>query len=117
MARAQLAAAIVRERLAGRYAELRVDLVGSTSLHGRAFDAAATPYEVRLRVAARATTQEEAALVGDEVESLYTNGPAGGGGTRKYVHEQVGIVSVLIARAKVHADVTVREWRPHAATV
>ena len=56
---------------------------------------------MRLRVAARAPTREEAAIVGDEVEALYTNGPAGGGGTRKYVNEQIGIVSILLDRARV----------------
>ena len=103
IARAQLAAQIVRERLNGRFSELRIDLVGSTSLHGRAFDDDERPYEVRLRVAARAKSREEAAIVGDEVEALYTNGPAGGGGTRKYVTEQIGIVSTLIDRSLVSA--------------
>src|SRR5207248_93301 len=77
VARAKLAGAIVRERLEGQIGEMRIDLIGSTSLHGRAFDASENPYEVRLRVAARAKTAELAALVGEEVEALYTNGPAG----------------------------------------
>lgn len=117
IARAQLAAQIVRERLNGRFSELRIDLVGSTSLHGRAFDTDERPYEVRLRVAARAKSREEAAIVGDEVEALYTNGPAGGGGTRKYVTEQIGIVSTLIDRARVKPQVAVREWKAHAEAV
>jgi hypothetical protein len=117
IARAQLAAQIVRERLNGRFSELRIDLVGSTSLHGRAFDSEARPYEVRLRVAARGRSPEEAAIVGDEVEALYTNGPAGGGGTRKYVTEQIGIVSTLIDRARVMPQVAVREWKAHAEAV
>ena len=96
---------------------MRIDLIGSTSLHGRAFDASENPYEVRLRIAARAKTAELAALIGEEVEALYTNGPAGGGGTRKYVHEQIGIVSTLIERERVPSGVTVREWSPHAETV
>ena len=49
-------------------------------------------------------------LVGEEVEALYTNGPAGGGGTRKYVHEQIGIVSTMIERERVSTKVTLREW-------
>ena len=117
MARAQLAAQILRERLDGRYSELRIDLVGSTSLHGRAFDSNERPYEIRLRVAARAKTPEEAQIVGDEVEALYTNGPAGGGGTRKYVTEQIGIVSTLLDRARVSTKVTEREWGAHAEVV
>jgi hypothetical protein len=114
VARAELAAQIVRERLDAQFPDLRIDLIGSSSLHGRALDPAAHPYEVRLRVAARAKTLEAAALVGDEVEALYTNGPAGGGGARKYVHEQIGIVSVLMDRDRVSSDVTIREWDGHA---
>jgi hypothetical protein len=116
VARAQLAAQILRDRLDGRYPELRIDLVGSTSLHGRAFDSDERPYEVRLRVAARAQSRDEAAIVGDEVETLYTNGPAGGG-TRKYVTEQIGIVSTLIDRARVRPTVTLRQWSAHAEAV
>ncbi|HEY8245139.1 MAG: acyclic terpene utilization AtuA family protein [Vicinamibacteria bacterium] len=109
VARAELAGAIVRERLDGRFGELRVDLIGATSLHGRSLDPGSRPYEVRLRVAARARTREAAALVGDEVEALYTNGPAGGGGTRKAVTEQIGIVSALLDRARVHPRTTILE--------
>jgi hypothetical protein len=92
-------------------------LIGSTSLHGHAFFADENPYEVRLRIAARAATPEQAALVGEEVEALYTNGPAGGGGARRYVQEQIGIVSTLIDRERVKSEVTLREWAGHAETV
>jgi hypothetical protein len=100
-ARAELAGAVVRERLRAELGEVRVDLIGSTALHGRSFFADQKPYEVRLRVAARCSTREAAARVGEEVEALYTNGPAAGGGVRRSVHEQVGIVSSLIARERV----------------
>jgi len=113
-ARARQAGEIVRERLAGEFPEMRVDLIGSTALHGRSFDATARPYEVRLRVAARAPTAERAMLVGEEVEALYTNGPGGGGGTRKYVHEQIGIVSTLLERERVPSTVTLKEWSSDA---
>ena len=117
VARATLAGDIIRDRLEGQFAEIRIDLIGSTSLHGRAFDSGAYPYEVRLRVAARSPTQDGASLVGEEVEALYTNGPAGGGGARKYVHEQIGVVSTLIDRERVQSEVTTLEWAPHAETV
>jgi hypothetical protein len=109
VARARLAGEIVRERLKSEFSQLRIDLIGSTSMHGKSFDRAAHPYEVRLRVAARAPTAERAMIVGEEVEALYTNGPAGGGGTRKHVYEQVGIVSTLIARERVPTEVTIKE--------
>jgi hypothetical protein len=110
LARARLAGDIVRERLGDAFAQLRIDLIGSTSLHGRSFDVNEKPYEVRLRVAGRAATAEAAMAIGEEVEALYTNGPGGGGGTRKYVHEQIGIVSALIDREHVAAKVAIREW-------
>ena len=49
-------------------------------------------------------------VIGEEVEALYTNGPGGGGGTRKHVYEQIGIVSALIDRERVATKVTVKEW-------
>lgn len=110
LGRARLAGDIIRQRLGGEFPDMRIDLIGSTSLHGKSFDSAEQPYEIRLRVAARAPTPERAALVGEEVEALYTNGPAGGGGTRKYVHEQIGIVSTLIERERVSTKLTLREW-------
>ena len=114
VARARLAGEIVRERLKSEFSQLRIDLIGSTSMHGKSFDGAAHPYEVRLRVAARAPTAERAMIVGEEVEALYTNGPAGGGGTRKHVYEQVGIVSTLIARERVPTKVTIKAWGGNA---
>jgi hypothetical protein len=112
--RARLAGEIIRERLGKEFPHMRIDLIGSTSLHGRSFDSAEQPYEVRLRVAARAPTAERAMVVGEEVEALYTNGPAAGGGTRKYVQEQIGIVSTLLERERVPTQVTLREWSPDA---
>jgi hypothetical protein len=117
LGRARLAADILRTRLGGTFREMRADLIGSTSLHGRAFDAAEQPYEIRLRFAARADSAETARIVGEEVEALYTNGPAGGGGVRASVHEQIGIVSTLIDRARVVPRVTMREWAGYAEAV
>lgn len=106
LGRAKLAGAIIQERLKDRFTDLRVDYIGSTSVHRTNFDHHPDPYEIRLRVAGKATTAQQAALVGEEVEALYTNGPAGGGGARKYVHELVGIVSTLMDRNKLTPQVT-----------
>jgi hypothetical protein len=109
VSRARLAGEIVLQRLGKEFPDMRIDLIGSTSLHGKALDSREEPYEVRLRVAARAPTHGRAMLVGEEVDALYTNGPAGGGGTRKYVQEQIGIVSTLIERERVPTKVVLRE--------
>lgn len=107
--RAQLAADIIRKRLQQKFTDIRVDFIGMQSMHKTSFDHAATPYEVRLRVAAKASSAEEAALVGEEVEALYTNGPAGGGGARKYVNEVIGIVSTLLDRNSITPQINIFE--------
>jgi len=108
LARARLAADIVRERfsLTGLAAqELRFDLIGVDALHGEAAMRAGEPAEVRLRVAARVATWAQAVQVGNEVETLYTNGPAGGGGVTKSAREIVAVQSLLLPRERVHASV------------
>ncbi len=100
-ARARLALEIVRERLrltgvaAG---EWRFDLIGIDALHGERRSRGGSPYEVRLRVAGRTATLAEAVRIGDEVETLYTNGPAGGGGAFKSARDIVAVASVLLPR-------------------
>lgn len=107
VARAMLAGEIVKERLVGEVEGIRIDLVGINSVHRTSFFAESEPYEIRLRVAGKAVSAAQAARVGEEVEALYTNGPAGGGGVRKYVNEVIGIVSVLLPRESVTAGLTV----------
>ncbi|HGO6123814.1 ABC transporter substrate-binding protein [Burkholderia cepacia] len=103
--RARLALGIVRERLAltGVAAtELRFDLIGVDALYGDATPAVrGEPAEVRVRVAGRAASAGEAARIGNEVETLYTNGPAGGGGAFKSTREVIAVQSVLLPRAAV----------------
>ncbi|HZN99943.1 MAG TPA: acyclic terpene utilization AtuA family protein [Burkholderiales bacterium] len=106
--RARLAGEIVRERLRDDVTDLRVDLIGMDSAHRTDF-AHPLPYEVRLRVAARTTTRELAERVGAEVEALWINGPAGGGGVRRYAQERIGVVSLLLERARVRPKVTLMD--------
>ena len=61
----------------------------------------AEPGEVRLRVAARCADQEAAQRVGEEVESLYLCGPAGGGGVSRAQREIVAVASTLLPAASV----------------
>ncbi|MPR32581.1 acyclic terpene utilization AtuA family protein [Salmonirosea aquatica] len=109
LGRAQLAGAMMEERLKNRFTELRIDYIGSTSVHRTQWGTWPEPYEIRLRVAGKAPTAAEAAVIGEEVEALYTNGPAGGGGARKYVHEVVGIVSTFLNREQVEPTLTIRK--------
>ena len=107
--RAQLANDILQKRLQYFSSDLRIDLIGVQSMHKTSFDHLQKPYEIRLRVAAKAKTAADAALIGEEVEALYTNGPAGGAGARKYVTEVIGIVSTLIDRNTISPQVTLFE--------
>jgi hypothetical protein len=104
-ARAELAGAVVHERLHHDLHDLRVDLIGVNSTHRTDFGHPHDPYEVRLRVAGSGTTRELAERVGLEIEALYTNGPAGGGGARKFITDRVGIVSTLMQRELVASSV------------
>src|SRR6201997_5047708 len=102
LARGKLALDIVRERLklTGVAAnELRFDLIGVDSLHGAEVSARANePYEVRVRVTGRTENLREAVRIGNEVETLYTNGPAGGGGAWKSARDVGAVASVLLPR-------------------
>lgn len=62
--------------------------------------------EVRIRVAGRTDTMAAAVRIGNEVETLYTNGPAGGGGASKSAREVLAVVSTLIPREQVRAAVS-----------
>jgi hypothetical protein len=113
VARARLAAEIVarRLRLVGLdTSEVRYDVIGQDALHGRCSAPLCEPYEVRLRVAARAASEAEAAMVPREVESLYTNGPAGGGGAWSSVRRVLSMRSTLLPRDAV-------AWRVDYETV
>ena len=98
--RAELAREILAERLR-TYAlqELRFDFIGIDSVHGeRLSHRVCEPYEVRLRAAARANSYREAAIIHREIEALYTNGPAGGGGVSGSTRETVAMLSTLVPR-------------------
>ena len=106
LARGKLAQQIVEQRLAltgVQFSELRCDLIGVNAILGGG--AEIEPNEVRLRVVARTDSLKEAVRIGNEVETLYTNGPAGGGGATKSAREVVPILSVLLPRAQVHPTV------------
>lgn len=108
VARARLALDIVRERLAltgVQTTELRFDIIGINSIHGDSLSEGHDPYEVRIRVVGRTENMKEAQRIGNEVETLYTNGPAGGGGAFKAARQIVAMGSAYIPRAKAAAVV------------
>lgn len=108
-ARAELAAEIVSRRLMVKdfdTREFRTDLLGINSLYGKALPHREAPVEIRLRLSARLDTQEQAEAIGREVEALYTNGPAGGGGARGYSRKIISVASFLIPQEVVTPSIT-----------
>ena len=111
-ARGQLALDVMRARL--RAAGLgdfdgRYELIGVNAILGDTLAQSYQPYEVRARVALRVSTKKQAEQVANEVEALYLNGPAGGGGVTKSVREVIAAASVLMPRDGIHTSVTFLE--------
>jgi Acyclic terpene utilisation family protein AtuA len=111
-ARGRLALDIVRERLkltGVRMSESRFDLIGADALHGTSHGQDYESYEVRVRVVGRTDSMGEAARIGEEVETLYTNGPAGGGGAWKTAREVIAIASALVPEAMARTEIRIIE--------
>jgi hypothetical protein len=109
VARGRLAGDVVRERLeiiGLPVDELRTDLIGVDSLFSQANVPRPEPFEVRLRVTARTRTLADARRVGSEVEALYTNGPAGGGGATTSAREVLAVASTFVPPGAVTTAVT-----------
>jgi hypothetical protein len=136
-ARGQLALDLVRERLAqAGYAEFesRYDLIGVNAIldsgSSNITQASApnlappvgthlarethhAPNEVRARVTLRVPTLQHAQHVAHEVEALYLNGPAGGGGATRSVREVIAAAALLMPRADVHTSTVLLNTQGH----
>lgn len=107
--RGQLALELVRQRLSdaglGDF-DSRFELIGLNALSSPvqqiSHPGLPEPAEVRARVALRVATEQQAQEVANEVEALYLNGPAGGGGATRSVKEVIAVASVLIPREWVN---------------
>ena len=112
--RGKLALEIVKERLElvapGQFDEMKYDIIGCNSIYWNPdYKYNEEPSEVRVRVAGRAKTKAIADLVANEVEALYTNGPAGGCGAVKRTRDIVSVASILVDRNDVIPTVAVYE--------
>lgn len=115
--RAMLARDILLQRCARLAPQLTpwIDLIGVASLFNDArgewlqqrLAQTPDPQDVRLRIS---FVDQDKALLENlllDAESLYTNGPAGGGGVRRHLSESLGTASFLIPRTEVQQRV---EW-------
>jgi hypothetical protein len=105
LARAELALRIVEERLkltGVASTELRLEIIGVDSVRrGAAVGDRPELSEARIRVVGRTDTLKDAVRIGNEVETLWLNGPAGGGGAWKSARPVVATVSTLLPRAEI----------------
>ena len=100
------------DRLGVQYSETRVDYIGYNSLYRDKIGAllcSAPPGEVRLHVAVRTDDRANAVKVSNEGDSIYTNGPAGGGGATMHISEIMSVFSFFLPRDKVKPQVTYEE--------
>ena len=101
---------------ASRCRETRYDLIGVDALHGaRPRRPRASPTRSAPASSGAPTARDEAARIGREVETLYTNGPAGGGGASRQVREIVAVASTFVPRERVATDGR-RTWRRDACS-
>ena len=114
--KAKEAKKVIEKRLEARkisFEEIRFDFIGFNSLYENSISnkiRKSIDYsEVRLRVAARTKTRDLAKKIVDEVETLYTNGPSGGGGVSKAIEEVVSICSIFVPREDINVDVVYEE--------
>ncbi|MEO9873400.1 MAG: acyclic terpene utilization AtuA family protein [Anderseniella sp.] len=91
--RAQMARSILQQRLENiaPSAAPHFDIIGS--MYGEAKNNAEHPRDVRLRMAVASHDREQVQALLDEVEALYLNGPAGGGGIRLNISARTATVA------------------------
>jgi hypothetical protein len=102
--RARLAGQIAAERIRRSGIDPRIDLIGTLDGPNSMANG-----ECRLRVAAMTATSDQAHHLTREVEALYLNGPAGGGGVRTTVTDVIGILSTFIDRGAVTPKTEIME--------
>lgn len=110
--RARLAADIVKKRIEVLDLELediRYDLIGIDSITPSPQTRTDSINEVRLRVCGRTNSRDDAKKIGNEVETLYTNGPAGGGGAAKRVVDIISVASLLIPKTDIETKIVIEE--------
>jgi hypothetical protein len=111
-ARGQLALEVLRQRLQEsgiQTLDSRYELIGVNAILGPALSAGHQAHEVRARVAMRVSSKKDAERVANEVEAMYLNGPASGGGVSKSVREVIAAGSTLVPRDWINTTVTMLE--------
>lgn len=110
--RAKLCADIIEKRLdivGVHIDEFRVDYIGYNSLYKSKISDYYGPSEnseIRLRVSGRTKTLQDARLITDELDYLYTNGPAGSSGIETKITEVLSIGAIIIPKEDILTEIT-----------
>ncbi|WMM25369.1 acyclic terpene utilization AtuA family protein [Tissierella sp. MB52-C2] len=112
LSRAKLCADIIEKRLEivkANIDEYRVDYIGYNSLYKTNISDRFAPEEhseIRLRISGRTKTYEDAMLISQELDYLYTNGPAGSSGVESRVRQVLSIGAMIIPKEDIATDIT-----------
>ncbi len=88
-------------------ADLQLSFIGVNAIHGEALsERGPETYEVRLRAAARRLSEPQARKLVQEMESLYVNGPAGGGGVSTWFRENIAMDATFLPRSSVAPSIS-----------
>jgi hypothetical protein len=108
---------IIRERASVLFPDLplRCDLIGVSSAFGsnegitisNTHHTVSNDQDVRVRVATFSDQKNLVAALCADVEALYTNGPAGGGGVRMHITPRITTASVLIPESVISTKVNI----------
>lgn len=113
--RAKLCADIIEKRLelvGAKIDEYRTDYIGYNSLYKTKISDSFSPEEhteIRLRVSGRTKSFKDAELISQELDYLYTNGPAGSSGIESRVREVLSIGAIIIPKGDIITKITYRE--------
>ena len=89
--------------------ETRADLIGMNAILGERGNDFANPYEIRVRFAARCPDKFNAERICREVESLYLNGPSGGGGVVTNFKKIIAVASTIIPKQLIDTKIEILE--------
>ncbi len=120
LARARLANEVIEQRMrhAGGNGQIRFDIIGDASAFNGGHltrphqEPSNNDGDYRIRAALLSQSRNEAQSIIDEVQSLYCSGPAGGGGFRHHLTEQVATASILVDKEQILPHIHIEEVSP-----
>ncbi|MBU5425459.1 DUF1446 domain-containing protein [Tissierella pigra] len=110
--RAKMCADIIEKRLkivGANIDEYRVDYVGYNSLYKTNISDSFAPKEhseIRLRISGRTKNYDDAMLIAQELDYLYTNGPAGSSGIESGVKQVLSVGAIIIPKENINVQIT-----------